>query len=163
MPERCGACMHSDKASLDRDVASNKATGQPSLRDIAARYGLGLGVIHRHGGHLPGGLVMLDEQQQAPDLIERTERLYRLLGGVLITATKAGEHDLTIKGIREARALIELLAKLGVASSSGNAVDLHTSAEWLALRQRILTAAQRPSMTPELRAELAAAVADVEA
>lgn len=158
----CGGCLHPDKVSLDRDLALNKATGEPTLRTVAAQYGLGLGVVHRHGNHLPSGLVMLEEEPRSPDLIERVEKLYRLVGGVAITTSRKGDHELTLRAVREARGLIELLSKLGVTASAGGVVDLHTSAEWLSLRQRILTAAQRPAVTPELRAELAAAVADVE-
>lgn len=117
-----------------------------SYRAIARQYGLSKDAVSRHAeNHLPTTLVEAEEAKEAVragDLLDEVNGLKDRALTILETAEKAKDWRTALGCIREARGLIELLAKMIVALQASAEVDILRSREWLELRQRIVATLQ---------------------
>lgn len=128
MPRRCSICTHPEKAAIDTALVA----AEP-FRHIAARYGTSTGALQRHKkDHLPASLVLAQGAQevaQADDLLGQVQALQVKALSILAQAEKAGELRTALAAVREARACVELLAKLLVEIGRQRLLSRHTEGE----------------------------------
>ncbi len=140
MPRRCSICDHPNRTAIDQALVG----GSESLRSIADRYGLTKSAIIRHRDHhLPEHLAQAQQAQevlQADQLLTQVQALQVKALGILSRAERAGELRTALGAIREARANLELMAKLVGQLHPEEAVGISLSTEWVTLRATILAA-----------------------
>jgi hypothetical protein len=119
--------------------------------------------LKRHSAeHIPQLLVTANEavlHSQADDLIRHMRGLQGKTLKLLEEAEAAGDLGTALRGVREARGNIELLARLRqLIDSQPQTVNLTISSEWLELRTVIVNALES---FPEARAALMKALEGV--
>lgn len=110
MPRTCSVCTHEQRSEIDTALLE----GEP-YRHIAARFGTSTAALQRHKEHLPRFIVKAHEAgevAQANNLLGQVKDLQKRALGILDRAEGAGDLRTAVSAIREARATVELLAKL---------------------------------------------------
>lgn len=160
MPRICTVCAHPKKREIDECLVSGQ-----SNRSIAKRFGVDDAAVFRHrNAHLLAALVQAKGAQQAASadvLLDQVRALHSRTMTVLDQAEAAGNVRVMLPAIREARANLELLARL-LAELNDRAqvtvgVALVQSPEWVSLQARIV---QALGPHPEARQAVLAAVAE---
>ena len=154
MPRMCTICTHSERDVIDAALL----TTEP-LRNIAARFGTSATALHRHkAAHLPTRLALAQDAQEAAhgdDLLAQVRTLQGKAMDILAKAEAAGQLNVALQGVREARGCLELLARLlGELQEAGPTFNVLVMPEWLSLRVAILR-----SLEPYPDARLAVAAA----
>jgi hypothetical protein len=139
MPRPCSICTHPQRDDIDTDIVR----GQP-FRRIATQRGVTEQSVRRHGAaHLPKSLARAHAAQaitQADDLLDEVRELHSRVRGILEKAEKSGDLRAATGAIREARSMIELLAKLTGELDDKPEVNVVLSPQWLTIRGAILEA-----------------------
>lgn len=139
MPRPCTICTHPERDEIDTAIVR----GQP-LRRIATQRGLTEQSMRRHGAaHLPASLARAHAAQeiaQAGDLLGELRELHNRVLGILERAEESGDLRAATGAIREARSVIELLAKLTGEIDDKPEVNIVISPQWLTIRGAILEA-----------------------
>lgn len=114
MPRTCYACHHDRRAEVEAAILEGR-----SLRDVARQYGLSKDGLSRHRGHISPALVRVMERREerqaerGPETaLARLENLYAKAVRVLEAAETAGHTAQQLAAIREARGIVETLAKV---------------------------------------------------
>ncbi len=154
MPRTCTICSHAERDAIDKALV----TAEP-LRSIAQRFATSATALHRHkAAHLPAVLAAAQEAQEAAhgdDLLAQVRALQDKALAILDKAEAAGQLNVALQGVREARGCLELLARLlGELQETGPTVNVLVMPEWVAMRTRLLAA-----LDPYPDARLAAAAA----
>ena len=157
MPRRCSVCDHPRKGDIDQALVRGKP-----YRSVAKQYDVSPPALLRHKrAHLPTSLVRAYEAKEAAQadnlladmckLKMRAERIFR-------KAEKSGDDRIALAALREARGIVELLAKLAGELREGPTVNVLVSPQYLELRQTIITTL---APYPEARAAVARALKDL--
>lgn len=108
---RCSICTHSAHEEIDAALVRGE-----SNRRIAARYGLSETSIRRHKAeHLPAAIVKAEEAREvarADDLLADLRSLQERTLSILTRAETAGDLQVALRAIREARGNTETLLKI---------------------------------------------------
>ncbi len=133
------------------------------FRAIAKRFGVSVTTLHRYKhNYLPAELSKAHEAAEitrADNLLEQVQELQAKAINLLNQAEAAGDLRTALTGVREARACIELLAKIQGELQQEGTVNITLAPQWVELRTLILQSL-RP--WPEARLALAQAVKEVE-
>jgi hypothetical protein len=159
MPPTCSICTHPKRDAINASLTANTE----SLRDIAGRFGISKSALERHKAHIPKALTLArqaEEITQADSLLDHVQDLQARALTILNTAEESGDLKSALGGIREARACLELLAKLRGELDERPVVNLTVNPVWLETRAVIITAL---AGYPEAREAVAKALEQVNA
>jgi hypothetical protein len=124
MARSCTVCAHVDRDIIDGALVASST----SNRRIAAQYALSENAVRRHARrHLPASLTVAAgaaEAAKADDLLDRLATLDAFVDDVLVAAAADGAHGMVLRAVREARAGVELRARLGGELADGNALTV---------------------------------------
>lgn len=116
MSRQCHVCTHRRRAEIDAELcrgASNKG--------LARQYGLSEASVRRHrAAHLPETLAMAQQAagiKEAGDLLAEVRSLYERTLTILDQAERAKDRQIALRAIGEARANVELMAKMTLAAA----------------------------------------------
>lgn len=160
MARTCSVCAHPNRAEIDAALVARSG----SLRDIAGQYGLSRTALHRHAEtHIPDAIEAAVEQQQAQivahgsSIITQVRDLHARALALLTAAEGDNDRRSLLGAIREARATLELVARLEgqIAERNAPTVNVLVAPDWQRLRGVILQALQAH---PEARLAVAAAL-----
>ncbi|MBI2389496.1 MAG: hypothetical protein HYV09_07860 [Deltaproteobacteria bacterium] len=156
MPRRCSVCDHAARDEIDRALIS----GEP-FRNIAERFaGLTAASIHRHRhGHLTAAVRHAREAedvQRGATLLDQVRALHARTLRLLAKAEAEDDAPTALRALREARAGLELLAKLLGELDTAPTVTVSLGTEWASLRTAILRALEP---FPDARSAVAQAIA----
>jgi hypothetical protein len=159
MARTCTVCTHPDRAAIDKALVAGV-----SVRDLASRYGtVGRMALQRHKTeHLPEALSKAQEAGEVARgdaLLQDVRDLQAKAMGLLKKAEAMSDYRTALAGIREARACLELLAKLLGELDDRPQVNVLISPEWQALRGAILGAL---APFPDARLAVATRIARME-
>ena len=157
MPRVCTICPHPEHEAINQALVAGE-----SAPKIAAKYRVSDDAITRHRAHVPATLAKATEAKEtalADDLLAQVKALRNKSISILQKAEAAGDLRTALLGIREARACIELLAEMEGEINRNPTINIHVSAEWIAVRTVLLKALQSH---PEARQAVAAALVEVE-
>jgi hypothetical protein len=158
VPRKCNICSHEKLKEINQALIDGQ-----SLRNIAKQYQVSYSAVNRHKKeHLPAALVKAQEAQavtQADSLLDQVEALRAKAVNLLEQAENAGDLKTALQGIGQARACLELLAKVRGELQQEGQVNITFNAEWIELRSIIL---QTLEPYPEARERLAEALEGVE-
>ena len=110
MPMKCTICPHEKLEEINRALMSGL-----SLRNVAQRFSVSMHSLHRHKRHIPARMVQAQQAKEvtkADTLLEQVVELRDKAMSILEQAEQAGDLRTALQGIKEARACLELLAKL---------------------------------------------------
>ena len=111
MARKCSVCEHDDLAEINSELAS----GEP-LRTIADRWSVSKTELMRHRNqHLPVSAIIAQEAEEVThsnDLLDQIRDLQERTQATLDRAQEAEELGVAVRGIREARHNMKLLAEL---------------------------------------------------
>lgn len=154
MARQCSICTHPGREEIDSALVAGA-----SLRDIAGRYRVSKSALERHkANHLPERLLKAEgarEAAQAEDLLDQVKGLRNKTYGILLQAEKAGNLRIALSAIKEARACLELLAKLIGELDERPQINVLLTPEWVQVRTQVLYAL---SPYPEARQAVAEAL-----
>jgi hypothetical protein len=144
MSRSCTICPHPQKREIDASLVTGL-----SVRKTAAKYGVSYDALLRHkAGHLPATLARAHEAREAARagrLLDEARDLQARTLNALRTAESEGDLRTALIGVREARRMLELLARLLGAIEERPSPSPLLSQEWIAVRTAILEAlAQHP-------------------
>jgi hypothetical protein len=138
----CTVCAHAELEAIDSALAA----GTP-LRPLGDRYGLNKDALSRHRRtHMSDALVALtgtvvggSERQRVR---ERLEGLFATVEGLITAALDGGKGSQAVSSIREARMLLELIARITgeLDERDVQVINLQSAPEWLVVRAAIMTA-----------------------
>jgi len=115
MPRTCTICTHADRPAIDQALVS----GEP-YRHIANRFGTSTASLQRHKKeHIPISLRTAQDAEeiaQADSLLDQIRELQARAMGILAKAEKAGDLRTALAAIGQARSVLELQAKMTVAT-----------------------------------------------
>jgi transposase-like protein len=152
---KCTVCQHEQVIAINQALLRGE-----SIRNVAKQYGLGESSVFRHKrDHISSVLVRAQEAvqiAQADSLLDQVKSLQTKALALLEQAEAAGDLRTALAGIREARACLELLAKLQGELAQEGTINVTLSPEWLSLRTVIL---QTLDPWPQARLAIAEAVA----
>jgi hypothetical protein len=139
MPRRCSICSHERLKEIDRALIEGTA-----LSEIAAEYRVSDDALSRHkANHLPDVLLKaqgVKEAVRADDLLSQVRDLQARTLAILEAAHDSGEHRTALSAIGQARANLELQAKLLHLIKEGPTISVLMSSEWVELRAVIISA-----------------------
>ena len=128
----------------DKDAINAKLIAGLSVRAVGEEYGISKSAIsHHRTTHLPRDLVkskQLAEVDAANKLVERIEGLYARAISLIDVAESDKKYAASVSAIREARASLELLAKISGELKTGTHLTLVYSPQWVELRQVLVQA-----------------------
>lgn len=137
--KKCLVC-----TSPDKDAINSKLIAGLSVRAVGEEYGISKSAIsHHRTTHLPRDLVkskQLAEVDAANKLVERIESLYERAISLIDVAEGDKKYAAAVSAVREARASIELLARISGDLKSGTHLTLVYSPAWVELRQVLVQA-----------------------
>ena len=158
MPRVCTICTHPERETIDAAIVG----GEP-YRSITERFSVSTGAIARHkSDHIPATLAQATEAQEiahAGDLLAQVRDLHSRALAILGKAEKGGDLRTALSGIAQARACLELLAKLLGELDERPQINLLLTPEWQAIRAAVWQAL-RPY--PEARLAVAERLAQLE-
>jgi hypothetical protein len=159
MARACTICNHPK-----RDAINASLTGSTeSIRGIARHFAVSEDALTRHKTHIPKALTLArqaEEITKADSLLDHVQDLQARALTILNTAEKSGDLKSALGGIREARACLELLAKLRGELDERPVVNLTVNPVWLETRAVLITAL---AGFPEARESVARALEAVNA
>ena len=139
MPRRCSICCHQCLEEINQSLIEGTA-----LSEIAALFRVSDDALSRHKArHLPGTLVKAQNAKEiarADDLLDQVRDLQARTLAVLDEAETSREHRTALSAVGQARANVELLAKLMGNLDDRPQVNISMSSEWLELRAVIVSA-----------------------
>ena len=139
MPRRCSICDHEYLEEIDRALVEGAA-----LSEIAAKYRVSKDALSRHKtNHLPDVLLKAQgakEAVRADDLLSQVRELQARTLAILEAAHDSGEHRTALAAIGQARANLELQARLLQLIKEGPTINVLVSPEWVELRAVIISA-----------------------
>ncbi len=108
---QCSICIHESRGKIDKLLV-----GGTSYRNIAKQFGLSITALSRHkNNHIPAALMQAKEVKKvvaADNLLDEIKDLQDRAISILEKAEVAGELGVALRGIREARECLKLLAEL---------------------------------------------------
>ncbi|WP_243092849.1 hypothetical protein [Thermus hydrothermalis] len=151
VPRRCTICTHPQREEIDRALVEGE-----SFRNIAERFGVSLGALHRHREHVQDDVQRAVEAkavQVGVSVLDRIRELNREARALLDEARSKGRYAAAVQAIGAATRLLELEAKLlgELDERPSVQVALVASPEWARLRAVVLEAL---APYPEARAAL---------
>ncbi len=151
MPAKCTVCEHEEINAINEKLI----TGLP-VRKLAEQYSLGRMALSRHrSNHLPKLMVKakdLQEADAADKLLEKVTGLYDKSLEILAKAESTGKYQPAVGAIKEARANLELIAKLIGELKTGTHINITYNQEFIDLRTQIVNALEP---FPEARLKVA--------
>ena len=139
MPRKCTVCAHPKREEIDQAIVD----GVP-YRAIACRYGVGREAVRRHAlHHLPRTLAKAHEAKEvarADDLLARAREYETRAVALLEKAAEENDYGTALRGIKEARSCLELLARLRGEIEREKAVNILQLPEWVAVREAMYRA-----------------------
>lgn len=159
MPRQCTVCSHPDRAAIDAALVEGH-----SDRAVARQHGLFKDAVGRHrAAHVSPALVRVQERREArraeqgpATALDRLEDLYGRAVTVLERAEDAGNTAQQLGAIREARGLVETIARVTGELREAPAVAVNVLASPDVAR---LTVALMTALSPFPAARIAAAEA----
>ena len=155
---KCSICEHESLEQINTLLLKGE-----TYRKISERFSVSAAALSRHKNqHIPKAMTKAQEAQevaQADNLLEQVQSLQSRALSILAKAEASGDLRTALTGIREARACLELLAKLQGELQQEGTVNITLAPEWLELRTVIL---QSLEPWPEARLAIAQAVKEVE-
>jgi hypothetical protein len=155
MGRTCSVCNHDEVHAINVGLVAREP-----YRAIALRYGISKDALKRHAQeHIPKMLVEARkavERADADDLLDRVEALQTRTLVILEASENSGELRTALGAIREARANLELLAKLLGELDERPQVNILIAPEV----QQVILQALDPH--PEARHDVADALASLE-
>jgi hypothetical protein len=116
MPRACTICTHRDRQPIDHALAISTPN-----RRIATQYAVTESALRRHkSDHLPMAMVKAVEAAEVVhggSLLDHTRSLHTKALRILATAERANNLGIALAAIREARGVMELLAKMEFAAA----------------------------------------------
>lgn len=110
MPRRCTICTHPRREEIDRALVEGE-----SFRNIAERFGVSLGALHRHREHVQDDVQQAIEAKavrSGRSVLDRIRELNREARSLLEEARSKGRYAAAVQAIGAATRLLELEAKL---------------------------------------------------
>ena len=111
MPRVCTVCRHAAREAIDAALVAGSA-----LRPLGARFELSASAIRRHQRtHLPATLARAKDaadMANADDLLGQVKALWTRALAILDQAEHKGDLRTALAAIREARGVLELVARL---------------------------------------------------
>jgi hypothetical protein len=157
VPRRCTICHHEKRDEIDRHLSGGGAIGA-----LGAEWGVSTDALKRHKANhlLPEMREKLTEDLDLRDVdvLAEMKSLYRRLQSHLERVEETDNWQAIKAFHSEARADLELLAKLIGQLDERPVVNLNLSPEWLELRA-VIVAALEPH--PEARADVLGAIRSV--
>ena len=145
---------HPDQEAIERALVRRMP-----VRQIAEHFNVSKSAIHRHAAKLPAKLAEAvkkeDAQAHAESLVDRLEDLYGKAHAIIERAEKERRTKDALGAIKEARMVVETLAKITGELREGTTINVFANSEWIEVRQVILTAV---ADYPEAKAALAEAL-----
>ena len=143
MPRRCTICAHPQREEIEEAILN----GVP-YSAISRRFNVGRDSVRRHAkSHLPKRLAAAHKAQEAArgdDLLSKARVYQSKAEQLLLKAEAEGDYGTALKGIREARASLVVLARMREemieGESAAAARAFLTSPEWIELKQAITRA-----------------------
>jgi hypothetical protein len=139
MPRTCTVCTHAEHRAIDEALVSGAA-----LPAIAAQYRVSQDALGRHKArHLPAAMVQAQgaaEVAHGDNLLAQVRDLQTKALGILSKAEGFGDMRTALLAIAQARACLELLAKLLGELQQEGSVSIVLAPEWVSLRAIILAA-----------------------
>lgn len=124
MPRLCSVCAHPARTQIDEDLLAH----QVSYRVIAHRYGVHWDALQRHEHtHLGQSFRQSQEAQalmQTERLISRLMDLEAAVDRVLERSEQLGDDRLALLAVKEGRANVDVLARIGVMADLERRVTL---------------------------------------
>lgn len=157
MPRKCTICEHPEVEEINKALA-----GGGSIRFIANQFSISHQALQRHKKHILTTLTKAREAQEiakADTLLDQVAELRDKALGILAKAEQAGDLRTALQGIKEARACLELLARLQGELQEQTTVNVLVNPQWVSLRTVVL---QSLEPYPEARVAVAAALQEVE-
>jgi len=145
----CTVCSHPEHEAINQSIL-----GGESNRRIATQFGITESAIRRHKPHIPQTMAKAQdaaEAAHADDLLWQVKDLQCRALDILKQAENGGDLKTALTAIREARANLELLAKLSGELQENQTVNIFVNPEWVNIRGIIL---QVIAPYPEAKAEL---------
>jgi len=137
MARKCNVC---DSKKLDE--INEKLVASTPIAVLSRNYGITWDSLKRHKqNHLPKALKesrAIQEVTRADNLLDQIEELRTKAISLLTKAENAGDLKTALQGIGQARACLELLAKIRGELAQEGTVNIMISAEWIELRSIIL-------------------------
>lgn len=139
MPRRCTVCAHKKRAEIDKALVERR-----TFRDIARQFKVSKDALVRHSDeHLPSRLVKAreaSEAAQADALLAQVVDLRDKALAILEQAEDSFDPRTGLAAIREARACVELLAKLAGELKDSPTINVVLMPEWQQIQTAILIA-----------------------
>ena len=139
MPRNCTICEHPQREKIESLIVNGN-----TFRNIAERFSLSLGAIHRHkSDHISKTLAKAKEAEQianADNLLDEMRSLQGKTLSILARAEKCKDLKIALNAIREARGNFELLAKLQGELNDNPQINILLASEWVELRSFIIEA-----------------------
>jgi hypothetical protein len=118
----CTICSHTNQAEIDQSLVAGT-----SLRNIAERYGTSATALHRHKSHLSKHLAKAHEAAQVADastLLDQVRTLLLRAQRLTEQAERAKKLDVSLRGVREIRGVLELLGELSGELQRGTRIGI---------------------------------------
>jgi hypothetical protein len=135
----CTICGHAQRHDIEVALVR-----RDSYRTIARRFSVSKDALGRHAReHLPEALVRAQEAKEAvraDDLLSQVRELQSRTLSILEEAHDSGEHRTALAAIGQARANLELQARLLQLIKEGPTINVLLSTEWVELRAVIISA-----------------------
>jgi hypothetical protein len=111
VPRVCSVCSHASRQEIELALISGQ-----SLRDIAGQFDVSKTALDRHRHeHLLDELRSIarhSAESRGQTLLDQADALLGKASELLLSAEASGDTRTALSGVREARACVELLAKL---------------------------------------------------
>lgn len=110
VPRRCTICTHPQREEIDRALVEGE-----SFRNMARRFGVSLGALHRHRTHIRDDVQQAIEAKavrSGRSVLDRIRELNREARSLLEEARSRGRYAAAVQAIGAATRLLELEAKL---------------------------------------------------
>jgi hypothetical protein len=157
MPRVCTCCTHSERAAIDAALLENQ-----TYRRITERFGVSEQAARRHREHITPALAKAQEAREVADadtLLDQVKNLQFEAGTILERAKSSNDLKTALSAISQARACIELLAKLTGELAAQPTVNLIVNPKWIETRTVIL---QALSGHPDARADVVKALEGIQ-
>lgn len=139
MPRKCTICAHPKRAEIDQLIVE----GVP-YRSIAGQFSVSKSAVERHAkSHIPKTLAKAHEAKEvsrADDLLARAREYETRAVALLEKAAEEDDYGTALRGIREARSCLELLARMRGEIEREMTVNILQLPEWVAVREAVYRA-----------------------